>query len=355
MASRRPTFDADALPLGLTPRTVFVTGKGGVGKSTVTAALALAWRDAGARTLIVEIEGHASAAATISGKRIGYEPVPLGEHLAAMRITLLDALKEYARMRIKVKLVADRLVSNPIIDQFAQAAPGFRDLLILGKLWSLATEVDERGQPRWDAIIVDSPATGHGLGLLNMAGVIARMFPVGPISAEAKRVDAFTRDPERVGVVLVALPEELPVTETLELREQLEEQGIDVAATVLNGLLIDRFAPEEIDRVRTALEAADGSLDEAATHALETAVWEHTRSTDQAEERERLDAGLGADEAALLPWMFSAQLEREHVASLARWLTSAGQEVLLEQLAGATDGPAAAAAVHAASFEEDPT
>ncbi|MBC7460875.1 MAG: ArsA family ATPase [Thermoleophilia bacterium] len=354
MASRRPTFNVDALPLGLTPRTIFVTGKGGVGKSTVTAALALAWRDAGARTLIVEIEGHASAAATISNRKIGYEPVPLGEHLAAMRISLLDALKEYARLRIKLKLVADRLVSNPIIDQFAQAAPGFRDLLILGKLWSLATEVDERGLPRWDAIVVDSPATGHGLGLLNMAGVIARMFPVGPIASEAKRVDAFTRDPARVGVVLVALPEELPVTETLELREQLEEQGIDVAATVLNGLLIDRFAPEEIERVRTALDrdTRAGSLDEAATHALETAIWEHTRSSDQADERERLDAGLGAAEAALLPWMFSPQLEREHVASLARWLTHAGQDVLLEQLAGATDGPAAAAAVHAAAHEE---
>lgn len=347
MATRRVQLDSDALPLGLTPRTVFVTGKGGVGKSTVTAALALAWRDAGARTLIVELEGHASAAAAISPKRVGYEPVPLGEHLAAMRITMLDALKEYARLRLKVKLVADRLVSNPIIDQFAQAAPGFRDLLVLGKLWSLASERDERGRPRWDAIVVDSPATGHGLGLLNMAGVIARMFPVGPISSEAKKVDAFTRDAKRVGVVLVALPEELPVTETLELREQLKEQGIDVAATVLNGLLIDRFAPSEIEQVRAQLER--GKLDPSVEHALETAVWEHTRCVDQAAERERLDQGLGADAAALLPWMFTPQLDREHVASLSQWLSASGQDVLLAQLAGATDGPAAAAAVHAAA------
>ncbi|MCW2950101.1 MAG: Anion-transporting ATPase [Thermoleophilia bacterium] len=356
MVSRRPQFDPDALPLGLTPRTVFVTGKGGVGKSTVTAALALAWRDAGARTLIVEIEGHASAAAAISPRTIGYDPVPIGEQISAMRITLLDALKEYARLRVKVKLVADRLVANPIVDQFAQAAPGFRDLLILGKLWALAGEKDERGLPCWDAIIVDSPATGHGLGLLNMAGVIARMFPVGPIATEAKRVDAFTRDPERVGVVLVALPEELPVTETLELRDQLVAQGIDVAATVLNGLLIDRFAPEEIQRVRAALDhdaAADdrrvGELDEPVVHAFETAIWEHTRSSDQAEERARLDAAIGDTPAALLPWMFSSHLDREHIASLAQWLTPAGQDVLLEQLAGATAGPAAAAAVHAAN------
>jgi hypothetical protein len=313
MAARRATFDADALPLGLQPHTVFVTGKGGVGKSTVSAALALAWRDAGARTLLVEIEGQASAASMISTKAIGYEPVPLAEHLAAMRITLMDALREYARQRLKVKLVADRLVGNPIIDQFAQAAPGFRELLVLGKLWSLATSTDDAGRPAWDAIVVDSPATGHGLGLLGMAGVIARMFPVGPIAGEAKAIDAFVRDPAQVGVVLVAL-------------------------------LVDRFSPAEAKRVGAIAtnDATPGHL----RHALDTVIWEHVRCVDQATERQRLEAGIG-DPVSVLPYMFAPQLEREHVASLARWLTPAGQTVLLAQLAGAADGPAAAAAVHA--------
>jgi anion-transporting ArsA/GET3 family ATPase len=348
MANRR-TFDPDALPLGLQPRTVFVTGKGGVGKSTVAASLALAWRDAGARTLLVEIEGQASASAMLSSKQVGYEPVPLGEHLAAMRITLLDALREYARMRLKLKLVADRLVDNPVIDQFAQAAPGFRELLVLGKLWSMSKETDERGHPKWDAIVVDSPATGHGLGLLGMAGVIARMFPVGPISGEAKAVDAFVRDPARVGVVLVALPEELPVTETLELRAELAERGVDVAAHVLNGLLVDRFSDADAETVAAA--ASTANLDGDLRHALETVEWEHVRCVDQAAERARLEAGLN-EPVCVLPYMFAPQLEREHVASLARWLGPRGQEVLLAQLAGAADGPAAAAAVHAAATTE---
>lgn len=350
MAPRRPPIDATKLPLGLRPRTVFVTGKGGVGKSTVSAALALAWRDAGARTLLVELDGHASAAALISSKKVGYEPVPLGPHLAATRITMLDALKEYARMRLKVKLVADRLVSNPVIDQFTQAAPGLPELLILGKLYSLASEVDSRKQPVWDAIVVDAPSTGHGLGLLNMAGVVNRMFPVGPIAAEAKRVDEFVRDASQTGVVLVALAEELPVTETLELHEQLRDQGVDVAATVLNSLLVDRFTDSEAATARAAAEQSN--LPTHVVHALETVAWEHTRCVDQTSERHRLHDGLETG-TCVLPFMFAPHLEPEHITALSQWLRPGGQEILQAQLAGATAGPAAAAAVHEAAAAVD--
>lgn len=342
-------IDTAELPLGLTPQTVFVTGKGGVGKSTVAAALALAWRDAGARTLLVEIEGQASAASLISSRRVTYEPVPLGERLFASRISLRDALKEYARIRLKVKLVADRLVSNPVIVPFVEAAPGFHELLVLGKLWSLANEVDARGKRCWDAIIVDAPATGHGLGLLNMAGVIARMFPVGPISAEARAVDQFVRDNSRVGVVLVALPEDLPVTETIELRDSLQSQGVGVVGAVLNGLLVDRFTSTDAKAARRAVASAGDDVDPRVRAALETAVWEHERCVDQAAERARLESELGDVHVHVLPYMFTSEIMPEHVASLARWMAPHGQDVLLAQLAGASDGPAAAAAVHAAS------
>jgi hypothetical protein len=167
------------------------------------------------------------------------------------------------------------------------------------------------------------------------------MFPVGPISAEAKAVDTWVKDPERVGVVLAALPEELPVTETLELRDELRERGVTVSAAVLNGLLVDRFTDAEAKRAATF--AADDALAAAARHAFETVIWEHARCDDQATERERLDAGLD-EPASVLPFVFTPQLVRAHVASLARWLTPAGQDVLRAQLAGSVDGPAAAAA-----------
>lgn len=341
MTERQTSFDTEHLPLGLAPRTVFVTGKGGVGKSTVSVALAMAWRNAGARTLLVEIEGHTSPAALCSNAEIRYEPTPIGEQLFALRITLLDALKEYARQRLKVKMVADKLVSNPIIDQFTHAAPGFRDLLVLGKLWQLSCSGD------WDAIVVDSPATGHGLGLLNMAGVIARMFPVGPISTEAKQVDTFTRDKNRVGVVLVSLPEELPVTETLELKQQLTQQGINVCATVLNSLLVDRFSASEAKKLKKLLNTQELSNNKPLLHALETALFEHERCQDQSSERTRLATGISPMSLSLLPYMFAPELKREHIVSLSHWLTSSSQLLLQTQLAGAENGPAAADAVHA--------
>jgi anion-transporting ArsA/GET3 family ATPase len=315
-------------PLGMPPRTVFVTGKGGVGKTTVSAALALAWRDAGARTLLVELHGQQSPAALISGREVGYEHVSLTPGLWALRIDEHSAMREYARMRLKVRVVADRLVKNPIMDQFSDMAPGLRELLLLGKLWSLAEAVTDRGHPQFEAIVVDAPATGHGLGLLGMAGVIARAFPVGPIAAEARRVDTWVKDPERCGAVLVALPEEMPVTETIEMHDKLLAQGISPMATIVNSLLPSRLAASDIAEVERA--SADADLPPAVASALAAAIFEHDRVEEQRTELDRLIDGLG--EVATLPFLPVDALKAPDIASLARWLTPQGQALRDEEL-----------------------
>ena len=325
-APRRPRAHSAELPLGLSPRTIFVTGKGGVGKTTVAAALALAWRDAGVRTLLVELEGQSSAAASLSTKQLTYAPQALRPNLHAMRIDRDNALREYAHIRLKVKMLSDRLVGNPIMSQFAEAAPGLPELLVLGKIWSLTKLTDNRGKPRFDAIVVDAPATGHGLGLLGMAGVVARMFPVGPISAEARQVDGFVRDAARVGAVLVALPEEMPINETFDLADQLEQQGVDVASVLLNGLLPARFSDDDSDH----LESLRGSrLDAALDASLATAVYEHERRSSQLDEWSRLTSRFG--EVATLPWIYTTELSRKHVEGFARWLTPTGQQRLIRE------------------------
>lgn len=314
--------------MALGPRTLFVTGKGGVGKTTMAAALALAYRDAGVRTLLVELDGQASATSLLSARAVRYEPTPLSPGLWALCIDAENALKEYARLRLKVRAVADRVVGNPVFQQFAQAAPGFRELLLLGKLWALSQQLGPRRKPQFEAIIVDAPATGHGLGLLGMAGVVARMFPVGPIAVEARQVDAFIRDPERTGVVLVSLPEEMPVTESIELRDRLADQGVAVARVVLNGVLPSRFSDDEIERIEELRDNLEQGGRVGA--ALDTAVFEHERCADQQAERARLEHAFG--DMPVLPHLHVTRLGRDDVESLARWLTAKGQRTLSRSL-----------------------
>lgn len=317
MAQRR---NASELPLSLEPRTLFVTGKGGVGKSTVAATLALAFRDAGVRTLLVQIEGQSPASQLLSDRQVGYEPTALSPSLWSLTIDADNALREYARLRLKVPFVADKLVGNPIFHQFAQAAPGFKELLVLGKLWALAKAQNSRRKPQFEAIIVDAPATGHGVGLLGMAGVVARMFPVGPIAAEAREVDAFVRDPGQTGVVVVALPEEMPVNEAIELGGRLGEQGVDVSAVVLNGLLPERIGHDDVPAIEAAL--AEPDVDPSVAAALETALYEHLRWDEQQAERQRLEDAMGS--VHTLPYLYTHELTPEHVRDLARWLTPKG-------------------------------
>lgn len=317
----------DDMPLGVRPRTLFVTGKGGAGKSTVAAALALAYRDAGVRTLLVEIAGQDPASKLLAPRTaVGYEPVPLAPRLHALSVDADSALREYARMRLKVKAVADRLVGNPVFHQFAEAAPGFRELLVLGKLWTLAQELGPRRRPKYEAIVVDAPATGHGAALLGMAGIVARMFPVGPIATEAKQIDAYVRDPAQVGVVLAALPEELPVTEALELHARLAEQEVAVVATVLNGLVEARFSDDEAQLVEQLLES--GAAESRVTAALQVARFEHTRRQQQEEERRRLERVTGP--ATTLPLLYRERLTRSDVQQLADRLVATGVPTAVE-------------------------
>mgnify|MGYP006276623861 CR=1 FL=1 len=317
--SARTRTPADArMPLGIAPRTLFVTGKGGVGKTTIAAAMATAWRDAGVRTLLVGLEGHANAARLLSDKPVGYDPVALSPGLWAMSIDLDNALREYARLRLKVKMLADRLVGSQVIEQFTQAAPGFSELLVMGKLWWLSQLVDARKRRRYEAIVVDAPATGHGLGLLNMAGVVARMFPVGPIAAEARAIDDFVRDESESSVLLVTLPEEIPVNETLELRDRLIDHGIHVSEIVVNGVLPNRIRAVDADAVAAARTATD---DPAMLAALDTALYEYQRSSAQETELDRLITATGP--VHTLPLRFADTLDRADISEMAAHLSGA--------------------------------
>lgn len=255
-------------PRGLLERRlIVVTGKGGVGKTAVACAVAEAARQAGRRVLLVETAAHEAIAA-----RFERDPRPLGHAgralapgLHALRIDPHEALAEYVRLQVGLGGVTDRILRTETFGQLLEAAPGWRELIVLGKIWHLEQRTDPAGRPSWDLIVVDAPATGHGLTFLDVPRVVQQAVRAGPLARHASWVEALVHDPERTLLLPVTLPEELPVKETHELVERARrEVRIPVDRIVVNQMPSGRAA--------TALAALERLRGDPSFLALPTAA-----------------------------------------------------------------------------------
>ncbi len=256
-------------------RVVVLTGKGGVGKSVVGGALALAARARHKRVLLVEV-----GAALEASRRLGGPPSRgrETEALAGLFTLNLDpqaVMDEYVRHVVKLDLVARRVLASPIYHRFFAAAPGLKELMVLGKIMVLE-EAHRRlsREPLWDLIVVDAPATGHGLAYLKVPLAASLAVPVGPIGHNARRILAMLRDPARTALVVVAAPEEMAVVEAVELHRAAESDvGIEPQAVVLNACHERRFGDQdeaEVLRLASsgaAFELAPGVPLDAAVRA----------------------------------------------------------------------------------------
>ncbi|HEU4703786.1 MAG TPA: ArsA family ATPase [Conexibacter sp.] len=294
-------------------RLVFVTGKGGVGKSTVATALGIAAARRGLRTVVAEQSGQARAAQAFGVAPPSGEEVRLTECLHALSVDMEHAMEEYLHER--AGRVGDLLAASRAFHAFAHATPGMRELLSIGKVWELAQ--DRRrvaGTQPYDLVIVDAPATGHALGALRTPATFAEIARVGPIAHQGRTIDATLRDPAQTAVVAVALPEEMPVTETLALRRRLREAiGQAPAAVVVNACLPERLGPRQAKTVADALEATS---DRVAHAALHSALSEHARASAQREQVARLTEELDATPVEL-PYVFAEQLGPDELRGLA--------------------------------------
>jgi anion-transporting ArsA/GET3 family ATPase len=167
-----------------------------------------------------------------------------------------------------VRPLVELLTRSRAFGAFAAAAPGLPELVTLGKIWTLAVALRDDGRaPVWDALIVDCPATGHGIGMLEAAANAEDLAGGGPIRDQASRIDEVIRHPAATGIALVARPQEMAVTEAIEAAQTLRAGGFPVAGAVLNGVRGPRFAPEDVPALEAA-SAADGPAGEAAAAAL---------------------------------------------------------------------------------------
>ncbi|MEY2405640.1 MAG: hypothetical protein QOG39_556 [Acidimicrobiaceae bacterium] len=293
-------------------RLVIVAGKGGVGKTTVTAALARAAAMTGLSTLIVEVEGKSGLASVFGDEPLSYAEVELSERIRGRTLTPDDALLEYLRDH-GLSRISRRLVSSGALDVVSTAAPGIKDILILGKVKQL-----ERTDTA-DLIVLDAPAAGHAITFLLAARALLDAVRVGPINTQAKEVLELLTDPARCQVLLVTLPEETPVNELVDTAYHLEDRvGVSLGPVVVNGLYTPieglSAAPEEAaSRAGTSLRRGE------AESLAEAADFRRHRMDLQREQIDRLAAELPLPQLHL-PYLFNADLGPDDLELLAEAL-----------------------------------
>lgn len=231
-----------------------VSGKGGVGKSTVSAALALASARLGQRTLVCEINVTERISGFLGKPPVGPEMRELEKNLWVVNVQPAEAMREYALMMLRFQSVYRAVFENRFVKYFLRFIPSLQELVILGKILFHLQEKDANGRWKWDRIIMDAPATGHAISFLNVPQVLLDTVPPGPMQREAQKMRDLLVDPKTTAAVLVALPEEMPVNETIELNRALAGQlRINPRAVVLNMYVQDRFTVEDSEKVPGAL------------------------------------------------------------------------------------------------------
>lgn len=293
-------------------RLLFVMGKGGVGKSTAAIALGLVAARRGLRTVVVELASQERAQRLYQRNGERFQELRLADNLFTISVDPQHAMEEY--LQVKVGALGQALSSSRMFSAFAMATPGMRELLSIGKVWELAQlERRTRGGAPYDVVIVDAPATGHGVALLRTPATFASIARVGPIAHQARTIAATIADRSVTGVVAVATAEEMPVNETIGLSRALEEDGLELDLVILNGLYPIRFGPDDLDELSAALGRARSRRTRSA---LRAALSEQARVRGQQEQRARLQAEVSG-RLADLPYVFAEQVGLEELAGLA--------------------------------------
>lgn len=224
----------------------------------------------------------------------------MAENLWAISVDPDRMVREYLEILLPVRAMASLLYRSNLFAYLAAATPGLQEVVSIGKAYELTLDVRRApGDGRvYDLVIVDAPATGHGIGFLEAPGTFRRIARGGPLADQAARIERMITDEDKSGVGIVATAEEMAVNESAELAAGLEEAGVALDELFVNGLFPDRFSPAELDRIRTARE-------QLPSPALDAAIAEAERAGSQRIELERLRTVIPAIPVHELPFLFA--------------------------------------------------
>src|SRR5262245_41614657 len=270
-------------------RFIIVVGKGGVGKTSVSAALAISLARRGRRVLLAMCNAKERLSHLMGVAAIGPQIRAIAPGIDAVNMEPDAALEEYGMMVLKVRALYKLIFENRLVAGFLRGTPGIEAWAMLGKAQYHAFETLPDGRPRYDTVIVDAPATGHGLELLRVPKVILDVVPPGLLRREAERAWGMFQDPTRAGVLIVTIHEELPTNEAIDLNTALrDELELPVCGLVTNMVLPRLFGGgygEALERLHAQPKAQTANFE-----SLLGASWtRHLREQVQAECTERLE------------------------------------------------------------------
>ncbi|MCA1841284.1 MAG: ArsA family ATPase [Actinomycetota bacterium] len=293
-------------------RLLIISGKGGVGKTTLAAALGIVGARRGKRVLIAEVEGKHSLSSLFDVPPLSPEPSRLADNIFGMNISPEEALEEYFDVQFHVRRLAKPLVASQLVDYVTHAAPGLRDILMLGKVWYAATR-----RRAFDIIVLDTPAAGHAVSMLRSPEGFLHAVPVGPLANHSRQVLEWLQDPDQVSIHLASMAEEMPVNETIETTKLLEDKlGMDVAAIYINMLYppisSDPAIASQIDAIDSqaslveTFKASGGKITSKSGAQLFDALafYEARRSMQQAYRTKLVDSLSYTAKIADLPFLF---------------------------------------------------
>ncbi len=307
----------------LSKKLVVVSGKGGVGKTSIAAALGLIAARQGKKTLIAEVNSAERIASLFGIKKVGYQETIIAENLHAINIDPHSAFEEYIIEQIHSKKLYKLVFEHKFVRNFLDATPGLNELLEIGKIWALTEKNKDakREKSKYDLVIVDAPATGHGLAFLDVPQVVTKAIRVGPLKTKAAQIVDLIQNKQKTLLLVVTLAEEMPVNETLEMLQKAKKDvHIATGPVFVNALFPSFFSEEEALKIRNQIKknSEDIELQEISNvlHLFQK------RSALQNFYLNKLHLTLEDKEVLQLPFLFHSHFDRNAIEELTTHLVN---------------------------------